>query len=144
MWPWQWRSGSGSGRAKRTGQRTEDIGLNGRDINNNNKEEEEGPQCKSKCRAYNSKNTGMKDALIGGRFVDGWELGPCWHFKFQDIVNNTKGTLHVSKCKNKENELNLFYNRYIPHVQTMPPPPSPHLLPLSGSSQCSLSHWMGS
>ena len=42
---------------------TEDIGLNGRDINNKEEEEEgrlEGRQCKNKCRVYNNpKNTGI-------------------------------------------------------------------------------------
>ena len=73
MWQWQrwwWQS---------FGQRTEDIGLNGRDINNKEEEEEgrlEGRQCKNICRVYNPKNTGMK-VIEQGRFIDGMrELGP--------------------------------------------------------------------
>lgn len=58
---------------------TEDIGLNGRDINNKEEEEEgrlEGRQCKNICRVYNPKNTGMK-VIEQGRFIDGMrELGP--------------------------------------------------------------------
>ena len=51
---------------------TEDIGLNGRDINNKEEEEEgrlEGRQCKNICRVYiyNPKNTGMK-VIEQGRF----------------------------------------------------------------------------
>ena len=76
---------------------------------------------------------------------ENWVPADIWHLTFQVLWTTTKTLthyIHVSKCKNKENELNLFYNRYLPHVQTMPslPPPTcslslvPHMfiVPLNG------------